>query len=129
VRSARRCRSGDYMARDAECDRHQLVQISLIPNGLSIPPFPRREISREEGGNPVSTIENLAGYVASKAACRAGRVSAVLSAFNPVPGQLRCACGADDLRLCRRADGSALVTCVECRAQAAEIAAGIETSE
>ncbi len=60
---------------------------------------------------------------------RAGTVSAVVTVFNPVPGQLRCACGADDLRLCRRPDGSTLVRCAECRAEAAEIVADIETWE
>ena len=56
---------------------------------------------------------------------------AIVTGFDPVAGQLFCACGEEvgPFALRRRPDGSALLTCRACHQLLAEIAADLEMHE
>lgn len=57
---------------------------------------------------------------------------AAISAFHPVSGRLRCACGAaaeQALILHRQPDGAGILACKECHQEVAHIAADLEVRE
>jgi hypothetical protein len=56
---------------------------------------------------------------------------AIVTGFDPIVGQLRCACGAEvnPCALRRRPDGTAFLTCPACHVLLAEIVADIASTD